>query len=86
MPEGRDRLADPEVIRQEDEGQIVADWTRVCVVCMVDAGPRAVDDQRLRMHEQASKTHSGQREHHHDGQPREFFPEWQPRRGGDVMN
>ena len=45
VAELRDHAGRSTVMGQEQEGQVIADRPRVARVCVVDAGPAAVDDQ-----------------------------------------
>ena len=49
------------MMRQKNESQVVADRPRIAGICVVDAGPYSVEDERPRMREQPLKA-SG-REH-----------------------
>src|SRR6478736_6089351 len=58
VAERRDDPRDPDVMRQEDESQVVADRTRVARICEVDAGTHAVDNKRLWVPDQPAETNA----------------------------
>ena len=55
-------------MRQEQEGQVIADGPRVAAVGEVDARPRAVDDQPGRLGDQTREAERGQRDQHGTGE------------------